>query len=106
MCRLEPSPTILLDEPRKLVGNYKSLRPVHRHLDLLSKHANFLRIGLRSFVLFRLQPAVCRFDGVEGLLSPGQLVVPMVSVPLKAMCSNMCAIPVWPEGSSTDPAFT
>ena len=27
----------------------------------------------------------------------------MVSVPLKAMCSNMCAMPVSPLGSSTAP---
>src|ERR1700686_2018530 len=30
----------------------------------------------------------------------------MVSVPLKAMCSNMCAKPVLPMGSCTEPAST
>src|SRR5271157_5613131 len=30
----------------------------------------------------------------------------MVSVPLKAMCSNMCARPVLPMGSCTEPAST
>ena len=33
-------------------------------------------------------------------------MVPIVSVPLNAMCSNMCASPVLPMGSCTEPAST
>src|SRR6185437_6642860 len=38
--------------------------------------------------------------------SSGRSVVPILSVPLKAMCSNMWARPVWPMGSCAEPAFT
>src|ERR1017187_8425628 len=42
----------------------------------------------------------------RAFFSLAQFTVPIVSVPLKAMCSNMWAMPVSPDGSSTDPAFT
>ena len=34
-----------------------------------------------------------------------QSLVPMVVVPLNAMCSNMCAMPVMPFTSSTEPTL-
>ena len=33
-------------------------------------------------------------------------MVPILSVPLNAMCSNIWARPVWPMGSCTEPAST
>jgi hypothetical protein len=73
--------------------------------------------GLQGFQLFGIGPADLVTLGVElivgafdlrqgGFFGDGQLVVPMVSVPLNAMCSNMWARPVLPLGSSTEPALT
>jgi hypothetical protein len=103
---VQPDRAVLLRHLRELVRDDELLRRSLRVLEDLVQRGQLLRVLPTRLRKLGVVGGVGDLDLGQRDLLGGVVGRADLLVPLKAMCSNMCASPLAPCGSSAEPAST